>query len=163
MNKNKGFTLIELLVVIAIIGLLSTIVIWALSTAKRKNADAVIKHGLSTIPEQAELFNADNQSRYVVNSTIYVCSPSDPKSVYPIVFGAARNAGLANVVINNVPAGGNPLETAKCNNSTTAWAVEVPLKNKNIGGAGASAMFCVDSTGFVGTRSKSIGLNVSCL
>ncbi len=162
MKKNNGFTLIELLVSIAIITLLSTTVMFVISSAKDKNADAAVRQALSTIPSQAELFHADNDLRYVVDGSIYVCSPSASKSIYPIIFGAAHNAGLASVVVNNNPPNGSSTQTATCNNSSTAWAVEVPLKNKNIGGTGKSAMFCVDSTGSVGNKSTSMGLNVAC-
>lgn len=40
MNNKKGFTLIELLVVIAIIGLLSTLAVVALNSARAKSRDA---------------------------------------------------------------------------------------------------------------------------
>ncbi len=40
MNRQKGFTLIELLVVIAIIGLLSTLAVVSLNTARSKARDA---------------------------------------------------------------------------------------------------------------------------
>ncbi len=157
-QKKKGFTLIELLVVIAIIGILATIVIFSISSAQNKNADAAVKQALSSVPAQAELFHSDNGSNYVVNGTVYVCSPSEAKSIYPILENAARNAGTVAININSA----GSLNAATCNNSDKAWAVEVPLKIKDIGGTGKSAMFCVDSIGFVGTRSQSMGTSVSC-
>ena len=53
--KMRGFTLIELLVVIAIIGILSTVVIASLNSARTKGQEASIKSTLKNIIAQAEL------------------------------------------------------------------------------------------------------------
>ena len=53
---NRGFTLIELLVVIAIIGILSSVVLASLSTARDKGNDTSVKSNLNSIRTQAELY-----------------------------------------------------------------------------------------------------------
>lgn len=59
MIKKKGFTLIELLVVIAIIGLLSTLAIVALSSARQKSRDAKRVADIKQIQTSLELFFND--------------------------------------------------------------------------------------------------------
>jgi len=65
MMKNtlkRGFTLIELLVVIAIIGILASVVLASLNSARDKGEDAATKSNLNNIRAQAELFYDDNSN-----------------------------------------------------------------------------------------------------
>ncbi len=59
-KTEKGFTLIELLVVIAIIGILSTVVITSLNSAREKSKIASIKSTLKQLYNQAAI----NQAEY---------------------------------------------------------------------------------------------------
>lgn len=60
-NKNKaGFTLIELLVVIAIIGLLASVVLLALNSARAKSRDAKRLADIRQIASALELYFNDN-------------------------------------------------------------------------------------------------------
>ena len=61
MNK-KGFTLIELLVVIAIIGLLSTLAVVALGSARQKARDAKRVSDLKQIQTALELYYTDKNA-----------------------------------------------------------------------------------------------------
>jgi type II secretion system protein G len=63
MKKNiKGFTLIELLVVIAIIGLLSTLAVVSLNSARMKARDARRQSDLRQISTAMELYKTQNDS-----------------------------------------------------------------------------------------------------
>ena len=63
MRKTKGFTLIELLVVIAIIGLLSTLAVVALNSARSKARDAKRIADIKQVQTALELYFNDN-NRY---------------------------------------------------------------------------------------------------
>ena len=62
-QKQKGFTLIELLVVIAIIGLLASVVLLALNSARQKSRDAKRVADVRQIATALELY-LDTNSGY---------------------------------------------------------------------------------------------------
>ena len=68
MNK-KGFTLVELLVVIAIIGILSSVAVVNLNTARDKAKDAKAMQELSTAHVTAQLNYDTNNGEYVTVCT----------------------------------------------------------------------------------------------
>jgi len=59
-NKARGFTLIELLVVIAIIGLLSSIILANLNTARNKGYDAQRVSNMRSIQTALEMYRNDH-------------------------------------------------------------------------------------------------------
>ena len=61
-KKSKGFTLIELLVVIAIIGLLATIVLVSLNSARQKARDVRRISDLRQVALGLEMYYDDNRS-----------------------------------------------------------------------------------------------------
>lgn len=62
MKISRGFTLIELLVVIAIIGLLSSIVLASLNTARQKGYDAQRLSNMQSIQIALELYYSDHNA-----------------------------------------------------------------------------------------------------
>jgi prepilin-type N-terminal cleavage/methylation domain-containing protein len=132
-NSRRGFTLIELLVVIAIIGILASVVLASLNTARAKGADAAIKSSINNARAQAELFYDNNSSSYV---------------------GLCADATIVNIQngVNN--AGG----TFACTPTPVAASYKLwsPLKT-------ASLWYCVDSTGRATTTGTSPGATaVAC-
>jgi len=72
-NKKKGFTLIELLVVIAIIGILSSVVLASLNTARLKSRDAKRVADIKQVQVALELYFDDNRK---YPSTLAPLAPS---------------------------------------------------------------------------------------
>ena len=72
--KNKGFTLIELLVVVAIIGILATVVLASLGSARSRAKDVKRLSTTKEIQKGLELYNLDNGSYPVVSGWASNCS-----------------------------------------------------------------------------------------
>jgi prepilin-type N-terminal cleavage/methylation domain-containing protein len=141
-NTKKGFTLIELLVVIAIIGILSSVVLASLNTARSKGVDASVKSNLSGARAEAELFY-DNQSPVTYEG---VCATSGANTIGDSVQAAASAKGATFTSGDStVPSA----TIAACHDLAGGWAAQVPL---NTGGS-----FCVDSTGTAATRTNFLG------
>lgn len=68
--KNQGFTLVELLVVIAIIGILSTLAVVSLNSARIKSRDAKRVSDLKQISTALEFYNNDKKGYPVVAAAI---------------------------------------------------------------------------------------------
>jgi len=129
MMKNtlkRGFTLIELLVVIAIIGILASVVLASLNTARDKGEDAAAKQALNNARAQAELFY-DDYSRSYDDGTDNVCD------------SAGSDNGISDLIAS---AEGSVGGTALCAHDDDEWAAEILLNSDQY--------YCVDSTGYGG-------------
>lgn len=104
MNK-KGFTLIELLVVIAIIGLLSTLAVVALGSARTKARDSKRLSDLRQLQTALELYYTDRNS-YPNPHNSTVLGGSSTACLNASGFG---NTGCSSPYMGQVPS--DPLDT----------------------------------------------------
>ncbi len=130
--KKNGFTLIELLVVIAILGILTSIVLAFLSSARNRAKDGKIKEELHQVRSEAEIYHTQ------YNSYTNLCNgptlDNFANSILPMVTsGGHKECGIS-------PNGGS-------------YAIEISRNG--------DSFWCIDSTGFAGnTKLPPVGNRV---
>lgn len=140
-TKKSGFTLIELLVVIAIIGILSSVVLSSLNTARNKSKNAAVKSGMANLRSEMEMYFAENGKYGDYAGTVWVSKTGDSNTQTNHCSDTKIKSILGNVATN---AGNTAYCEMGASNSWigyTAFNGEDPTTGRN---------YCVDYTGFSG-------------
>ena len=124
-SESRGFTLIELLVVIAIIGILSSVVLASLNTARSKGTDAKIQSQMRSIAVNAELYYDSNGNS---NGAASTCDTG--------MFDATTPTNIQQIMDDLQGITG----AMTCGSNGTAYAVSKVLTS-------TTSKFCIDSTG----------------
>lgn len=138
MNNKKGFTLIELLVVIAIIGLLSTLAVVALGSARQKANDAKRLSDIKQIQTALELYYTDNNSYPIAASAVNL---GDTNHVCLNTAGFTTT-GCSNPYMGLVPKGPVAAEYYTYTGSTSTYTISATLQ----AGAGGFATGGISAT-----------------
>ncbi len=127
----RGFTLLELLVVIAIIGVLSSIVLASLNTARDKGNDTGVKANLATVASQAALYYEEHTNSYGSADNTgggATCTAANTLFADPTITAAVSKANTDN--------GPRPVV---CTSTPTTYMVAAQMTNGNY--------WCVDYRG----------------
>ena len=122
--KRQGFTLIELLVVIAIIGLLSTLAVVALGSARQKARDAKRLSDLKQVQTALELYYTDN-SGYPAAATAVTLGAGTEACLNASGFAAT---GCPNAYMGVIPAAPTPGVDSYQSTAATTYTIAATLE-----------------------------------
>lgn len=120
-RRLRAFTLIELLVVIAIIGILTSVVLVSVNTARDRASDAAVQSNLASARAEAE---------------IYLASQTPASYV-----GICASTGTTTIGDNLLAAGSAGSGSVSCNATDTEWAAWANLRSE------PTEWWCVDASG----------------
>jgi prepilin-type N-terminal cleavage/methylation domain-containing protein len=140
-NLKKGFTLIELLVVVAIIGILASVVLASLNTARAKGSDAAIKANLDNMRAEAAIYyDGTGGQKYSAAATN--CSVTNATT--PTLTGCTTDMWTDTTMlagIKGAAASAGGTLWANTSSDGSAYAILAPLKSST------TTYWCVDSIG----------------
>lgn len=132
-HAKRGFTLIELLVVIAIIGILSSVVLASLNTARSKGTDAKIQSEMRSVAVNAEIYYDNHAGKYQATAGTAATTCTAASTMF-----SETSPNIVQIMTDLIAIPG----TMTCGVTSTgdAYAITHVL-------TATTSKFCVDSTG----------------
>ncbi len=154
-HGRKGFTLIELLVVIAIIGILSTLAVVALNSARQRSRDAKRVSDIRQLQTSLELGYAESGGYPMADPAIVLGSANyDVLCINGSSVFQADNSGCTTILMGLVPSNPTPNGADYLYESATAsgtYSITFELEGAT-GQLGAGAN-CANQDGIIGGSS----------